>query len=784
MKKRKPKENAKPKRAGRRRISAWIHTSSAKCALIVFVGSILVLAMFCFVCAPQRYDLRAGTISRYTITAPKDVIDEVTTQERRDAAAASVEPSYHLAEGVSEQVLADLNATFAELRMVQQYGLTLRNPDDTPETIRTRQFTDDEISYAQAMVTTMSLSRYQATTLMRTETADFDTMVTTVNMAVENALNQSVREGQVKESISTITTIVGYRVELSLMQNIVPTVLRTVLRPNMVIDQEATDLARQAAMDQVENVVYQQGQNIIRAGERVSPNQVEMLRALGLLENNDYDFSGYLGGLLLVLAGICTMLLMLRLLRPELLLELRKVAVLMSVVVIAVALGVIMVKYIHSYFAPMVLAALLLTALMGWHAGLAGTVGVSIIISGLAVAGSNTSVTQMVNLLLMGLVGGGFSVWFVNGKSQRMRSVLCSLIVAVIDSLLILSIGLMTSSDMVTLLNNIPWALGGALLGGLAAVGLQPVFEGMFNLATPSKLMELGNQNHPLLRRLMLEAPGTYHHSMIVANLAEAAATRIGANALLARTSAYFHDVGKLKRPHYFKENQMGVNPLNQTDPYVSAAIVTSHTRDGLQLAQKYHLPPEIQQIIVEHHGDTPVMYFYHKALQQAGGSPVDIADFRYDSTRPATKEAAIIMLADTIEAAVRSMSDPTPKAIEEFIERLVRGKLEDGQLSNSPLTFKDLDEICDAFVTVLNGVFHERIEYPTTEVPKRSPSFAQHADEPANASEPAPAQETEETSQAPAEVEPETPAAPEAEQAEEVQSDKAEAKDDTAMGD
>ena len=181
----------------------------------------------------------------------------------------------------------------------------------------------------------------------------------------------------------------------------------------------------------------------------------------------------------------------------------------------------------------------------------------------------------------------------------------------------------------------------------------------------------------------------------------------------------------------------MGENPLEVTDPYVSAAIVTSHTRDGLQLAQKHRLPPEIQQIVAEHHGDTPVMFFYHKALQQADGKGVDIDDFRYDGTRPATKEAAIVMLADTIEAAVRSMNDPTPQAIEEFIERLVRGKLEDGQLSNSPLTLSDIDDICDAFVTVLNGAFHERIEYPQAEIPKRG--FAQRREEEAKAEAAAP---------------------------------------------
>ena len=263
---------------------------------------------------------------------------------------------------------------------------------------------------------------------------------------------------------------------------------------------------------------------------------------------------------------------------------------------------------------------------------------------------------------------------------------------------------------------------GSALLASVLCIALDPLVETFFHLATPAKLLELSNPNHPLLRRLLIEASGTYHHSIIVANLAEAAAEAVGGNPLLARAGAYFHDIGKLKRPLYFKENQIGDNPHEHTNPYVSAAIVTAHTRDGLIMAQQYRLPQEIQDIIVEHHGDTPVMFFYHKALQEADGQAVDIADFRYDGRRPQSKESAIIMLADTVEAAVRSMHDPTPQKIREFISKLVRGKLDDGQLDNAPLTLRDITRICDAFSTVLNGVFHERIEYPAI-----SPAAAAH---------------------------------------------------------
>jgi len=259
----------------------------------------------------------------------------------------------------------------------------------------------------------------------------------------------------------------------------------------------------------------------------------------------------------------------------------------------------------------------------------------------------------------------------------------------------------------------IGWGIGGAVLSGVLTLAFQPLFEFLFRLATPTRLLELTNPGQPLMKRLMIEAPGTYHHSIIVANLAESAASRIKANSYLARAGAYYHDIGKLKRPMYFKENQMGDNPHEHTDPYVSAAILISHTTDGMLMAQKERIPPEVQNIILQHHGVTPVMFFYHKALQLSNGQQVDINEFRYAGPKPNTKEAAVVMLADTIEAAVRSLKSPTPKQIDQFIERLVRGKLEDGQLTESPLSLRDIDEICEAFSDILKGVYHERIEYP-----------------------------------------------------------------------
>lgn len=719
MKRHPIEKRTKMKKGKRVSILAWLRMERVRSGMVLAMGSLVLLAMLCAACVPQRYHLEEGNISHQTITATKDVVDEIATETRRTAAEKSVELTYHPLEGVSEQVMAELTAVFEELRKVQQYGLTLRA--DEQQTSRNRTFTESELDYAQSLVTLISLSSYQYTTLLRAETTDFDSMVSIVTTAVENQLNNSIREGQVTQAIDTIRQIVAYRVDISLMQNIVPMVLKQCVKANMGIDQTAAEEARQRARDAVEPVIYLQGQNIVREGEVVSANQIAMLSSLGLLENAQYDYTIYGGVFLLVATAVLLLIVLLGLMDKQLLQTVRSAMVTMLVMVVSVGLCICVYKLMNPYLMPLPLGAMLLTGLLGWRAGLPAAVSMAVLVGGLASAGASTTSAEIVQIMLCTLTSGIVSVRYLKDKSQRVWMVLGGALTAVINCAVLAAVALMTSIDLSRLLETAAWSVGGALLSGVVALGLQPVFETAFNLATPSKLLELGNPNQPLLRRLQLEAAGTYHHSIIVANLAEAAAERIHANPLLARTGAYFHDVGKLKRPLYFKENQMGENPHDSADPCVSAAIVTAHTRDGLLLAQKYHLPPEIQNIIVEHHGDTPVMYFYHKALQQSNGTPVNIDDFRYDGHRPTTKESAIIMLADTVEAAVRSMPSHTPESIENFMVKLVRGKLEDDQLSDAPLTLRDIDGICKAFCSVLNGVFHERIEYPSTPVPARN---------------------------------------------------------------
>lgn len=693
------------------RFRNWLHSPSCKCAFLIFGTFLIIVALFFFICAPRKYDLSVGSISHVTVEAPKDVIDEVSTEEKRAAAEAAVEPTYRFQQGVKEEVLSSLDDTFNELRTIQQYGVTLKSDESIHSYYRS--FSEEEIDYALSLVNTLSLSRTQITTLLRVDTPVFDDMVKYVREAVENQLNATIREGQVSQAIMNLQQIVGYKVDVSLMQTILPAVLRTCIKPNMVIDQEAMDESVRKAREAVEPVMILSGQNIIREGDRITQSQVEILRNLGLLNDNHYDYSVYGGALITIVMSVLTLIMLLRLMLKHYLSQPRPLLVILLVLLLSVCFAAISNLLPSLYIIPITLGTILGTVLLGYRAGLCLTFPLALLFAGLTGCSGLTTSYDAVLIMVNTLSSGVATIWFLKGRPQRIRVLLAGLITALVSVLMIIGIKLLTSAEALDIINNGSWAVAGGLLSGALAVALQPAFEAIFHLATPSRLLEITNPNHPLMKRLMIEAPGTYHHSIIVANLAEAAADKIKANAYLARAGAYYHDIGKLKRPVYFSENQHGTNPHANTDPYVSAAILTAHTRDGVLLAQKEHLPPEVQDIILQHHGVTPVMFFYHKALQLAGGQHVDINDFRYAGPKPKTKEASIVMLADTIEAAVRSMKDPTPKGIDQFIERLIRGKLEDGQLTDCELSLRDIDQICEAFSGILKGVYHERVEYP-----------------------------------------------------------------------
>ncbi|EAH0896399.1 TPA_asm: cyclic-di-AMP phosphodiesterase PgpH, partial [Listeria monocytogenes] len=259
-------------------------------------------------------------------------------------------------------------------------------------------------------------------------------------------------------------------------------------------------------------------------------------------------------------------------------------------------------------------------------------------------------------------------------------------------------------------------ALGYAFLGGFGAfilgVGVIPLFETIFGLLTTSRLVELANPNHPLLKKILMKAPGTYHHSMMVANLAEACADKIGANSLLVRVGCFYHDIGKTLRPPYFVENQLqGINPHDRLTPEQSRDIILSHTKDGAEILKENHMPQPIIDIALQHHGTTLLKYFYFKAKET--NPDVKEADYRYSGPKPQTKEIAIINISDSVEAAVRSSTEPTMAKITEIIDGIIKDRFLDGQFTECDITIQEIKIIRDTLIATLNGIYHQRIQYP-----------------------------------------------------------------------
>ena len=370
-------------------------------------------------------------------------------------------------------------------------------------------------------------------------------------------------------------------------------------------------------------------------------------------------------------------------------------------------------------FIPLTLMVLLLALLVNERIAIVASVPVAV--AAAVIAGAlGEAESAPAAIMLASLASGVAAVLALNIRKTRSSTVIAAgaagAAAVFAFSAVMLAGGEIFGEYWMTLL----WLLGSCIVSGILAIGLMPVFETAFDVASDARLNELLNNNNPLLKRLMTEASGTYQHSLTVASLAEAAAETVGANALLCRVCACYHDVGKLASPRSFKENQRTDRNLHdELDPFESAKIILSHVKDGVDLLKKNKFPRDVIDIVAEHHGDSVMVYFYDKAKRMAGeGETVDINAFRYPSHKPTTKESAILMLADCCEAAVRSMNNPTMKDIANKVREVVTHKWDrrSSMLWDSPLTFVDIKRIEVSFLRTFAALYHERVEYPDLE--------------------------------------------------------------------
>lgn len=416
----------------------------------------------------------------------------------------------------------------------------------------------------------------------------------------------------------------------------------------------------------------------------------------------------------------------------------KRLAAVSSLIVLAVVLSAFTTIISFAFTAAFV-AIILCGLLVSKRAAYTMTVTMAGVMMLMTVSGYGSGVLDKpVAAALAIFFGGIVSVIALNGQSNRLQPVISGAIGGAAAALVLSAVQAFSGVDFKTIAIDSGWMFAGCLLSGIIATGLLPLFERVFDISTEARLNELMNNNNPLLKRLMLEAPGTYHHSLIVAVMAESAAEQVGANALLCKTAAYYHDIGKLVSPRYFKENQGEYNVHDELAPEVSAAHILAHPKDSAQMLSKKNFPSDIIRMAANHHGDSIVYYFYTKAREQAAvPDSVNINDYRYESQKPQTKEDAILMLADCCEAAVRALKRPTQEMIEERVKNVINGLWlpADGQLSESPITAKDIRTIEASFIKNLLAQYHERIEYPANpdQVPPQIQSTTHDAELPAD---------------------------------------------------
>lgn len=487
---------------------------------------------------------------------------------------------------------------------------------------------------------------------------------------------------------------------------------------NKAYDAVATRTAQDAAMDAVQPVQVQvmSGEKLISRGAPVTAEQVEALEALGLLSTQQGRLP-YLG-LLLILTLLFSMLLFyLRQFKqpiynkPTLLLL---VAALLLLFLLLAKL-VSMIEFgggsdagsLISLLAPVPAASMLLSILLDRNTAFLSTCTLSVCMGIIAGGELLFSVTA--------LIGGIMGILAATRLYQRFQFIGASLWVAGANAVAVVAWGLIWHKSAAEIGVGVIFGAANGLLSSILAMGLMPFLESAFGVTTSIRLMELSNSNNPLLKRLMMEAPGTYNHSILVGNLAEAAADAIGANTMLVRVASYYHDIGKLKRPQFFSENQRpGDNPHDKLQPALSAMIITSHPVDGGRMLRQARMPQEVIDIVEQHHGDSRLNVFYRRALEQADYPElVEEADFRYQGKKPQTKEAGLVMLADSVQAAVQSLNTSDRALIEAKVHEIIHSKMgEEDQLRQCPLTFRDLEQIEQSFLMVLAGMNHLRVSY------------------------------------------------------------------------
>ncbi len=666
-------------------------------ALVIFASFALALALiFAFQPTSEATALVSGQVSTKTILAPARTtyISQISTRDARAKAESEV-----------KDVFDPPNAELAR----QQVRLATRLFDHI-DSVRHDPYSSAEqkLEWVRSIPTITLSAQTVSRTLMLEENA-YHRIVSETLYVLDVTMRDEIRPADVAAQQARVPSRVSLALDAE-QADLVAQWARLFVAPNSFFNAVKTNDLHTLARERV-GAVYrtiEKGEAVVREGEVVTPQAIEALETLGILRTQPVA-ADYVGPALLAL--VLTLLYVVFLARLRLALFAHsRVLLLIVLLVLLSTLGIKIVAYDHPvllYLYPISAVAMLLAVLMDSVVAF-GTVILLALNMGFLARGS-------LELTIYALAGGMIAALTL-GRIERLPAFLWSgVYVAAANAAVVSTFRVLAHEFDASVWSELVLAsVGNGALAGLIGIGSLFVLGKLFGITTALELLDLARPTHPLLRKLLADAPGTYHHSLVVSQLAEHAAQQIGADPLLVRVAAYYHDVGKTAAPQMFIENQLqGANIHDTLDPLESAKIVIDHIARGVELADKHQLPRRVAEFIPQHHGTTLAAYFHRKALRANGNGSVDEKRFRYPGPKPQSREAGLLMLADGVEAAMRAEHPSATEGIRSIIDRIVNDRLRDGQLDECDLTLHDIEETKDAFNDVLQGLYHPRVKYP-----------------------------------------------------------------------
>ncbi|MGG1553065.1 HD family phosphohydrolase [Paenibacillus ferrarius] len=727
------------------RLSGWKYSTALRVILFLLLGLIFYTSLYAKL-VPQVYDIQLGTKSEKTIYAPRQIENAVATEQAKEDAAKRVQPVYRIVNLKNDimldaifdkllQINSDDEVKFDDKVSIFRTVIPQMLSDLQSQAIKSLsisgQYNDPLLEQIQKGLAEQSypLPEEAYFKLPRLTKEDLADMRPVAKDIVAKLMNDQVLDAQTARA-KVAELVNTSKLTKTLSREMVTEIARTLITPNKFFDQKGTDDAKGQARENTKPIYINKNDVLVKAGDVITEEIYARLDKLELLK----DKANHLPQLGLgILAALLSFVVFMFVKQSKLQLAYNNTQLLMLVLIYVInILGMKIISIIQNveypfvgYLAPAAMGSILIAILLDAPLAFISSVIFSLMSSIIF----NTEHEQLFDFKygLVTLVICFSAVFTIQRASQRATILKAGFMIAFFSMLTITSILLMEDHfEQREVLFSLAFAAAGGIITVVFVIGLLPFFETAFGILSPLKLVELSNPNHPLLRKLLTETPGTYHHSVMVGNLSEAAAESIGADGLLCRVGSYYHDIGKTRRPSYFIENQTNIeNPHDRIDPNLSKSIIIAHPRDGVEMLKDFKMPKAIRDIAEQHHGTTLLHYFYHKAKKLAeednSDKPVREEDFRYPGPKAQSKEAAIVGIADSVEAAVRSLRNPTLEQIDSMVTKIIKSRLDDGQFNECDLTLKELDIIAKTLNETLLGIFHSRIEYPSEVAPKKN---------------------------------------------------------------